>query len=141
MDTIVSTSQPNTDTQADLENLRAMDKQLDILIEVSKVQELAEKIESQGTPEMKARLQPFKDHYDGDVVTLVKKRTKQNYDMDVWSDIEKAGEEAKARYQQDPAGYLTEEQKEDYWQKAYDKTISEARELARNFEQALQGDQ
>jgi hypothetical protein len=135
MDT--STKPTQNDLQADVADLEVLEQQLAIMMEVAKLQEVAQKIEAEGTPEMKAKLKPFKEHYDGDVVTLIKKRTQQNFDNDVWQDVAKAGEEAKAKYRQNPGAYLTEEQRDEYWEKAYDKTVEEARKLAQNLEQVL----
>ena len=125
-------------TEQDLDAMSALDQRLEVAIEISRLYELAQRIEAEGTPEMKAKLKPFKEHYSGDVVTLMDKRTKQNFDNDVWQDVAKAGDEAKAKYRQNPDAYLTEEQRAEYWEKAYDKTVDEARKLAHNLDQVLQ---
>ena len=124
--------------QAEVSEMELVEQRLEVMAEVAKLQDLAQKIEAEGTPEMKAKLKPFKEHYNGDVVTLMDKRTKQNFDNDVWQDVAKAGDEAKAKYRQNPDAYLSDEQRAEYWEKAYDKTVDEARKLAHNLEQVLQ---
>lgn len=125
-------------TEQDLDAMSALDQRLEVAVEISRLHDLAQKIEAEGTPEMKAKLKPFKEHYNGDVVTLMDKRTKQNFDNDVWQDVAKAGDEAKAKYRQNPDAYLSDEQRAEYWEKAYDKTVDEARKLVHNLEQVLQ---
>ena len=141
MTTVPQNNMPQADpelTQQDLNDMSALDQRIDVAIEISRLQDLAQKIEAEGTPEMKAKLKPFKEHYDGDVMTLVTKRTKQNFDNDVWQEVAKAGDEAKAKYRQNPDGYLAEDQRAEYWEKAFDKTVEEARMLAHNLEQVVQ---
>ncbi len=137
MDT-TNTQTPTDLTQQDLDELAALDQRFDVAIEITRLQEVAQKIETEGTPEMKAKLKPFKEHYNGDIMTLITKRTKQNFDNDVWQDITKAGDEAKAKYRQNPEGYLSKDKRAEYWTKAYDKTVDEARKLTQNLEQVLQ---
>ena len=135
--TTTTTTQDQATIQQNLADLEVLSKQLDILEQVSQVQDLAKQIEETGTPEMKAKLKPFKEHYDGDVVTLIKKRTKQNFDNDIWQAISQKGEAEKAKYRQDPENYFTPEEREEYWQAAYTKTTAEAIKLAKNLEQVL----
>lgn len=139
--TVQSQNLPDTEiqlTEQDLENMEAFDERLEVAIEISRLQDLAQKIEAEGTPEMKLKLKPFKEHYDGDVMSLITKRTKQNFDNDVWQDVSKAGDEAKAKYRQNPDGYLADDKRAEYWEKAYDKTVDEARKLVQNLEHVLE---
>lgn len=136
---ITQTNQVPADiSQQDLDDMTALEDRFDVAMEVAKLHDIVQKIEAEGTPEMKAKLKPYMEHYDGQVMTLITKRTKQNFDNDVWQDVSQAGNEAKAKYRQDPDGYLSEEKRAEYWQHAFDKTVDEARKLTQNLEQVSQ---
>src|SRR5690606_29114858 len=70
-------------------DLQKTKQRLELLVKVAEVQKAAEFIEKQGDPNLQAKLRPFKEHYGGDVVELLRTRTKQNFEKLIVDDVTK----------------------------------------------------
>lgn len=124
-------------TATEKEDVAFLRQVVTTLTDLSEMKQLVKYIEKEGDDALKAKLGPLKKHYDGNLATLLHRRTRQHVESDAMAEVATKGDEEKQKFLQNPEEYLGKEEFRKRWMKAFETTATEAKALLGNLQQSV----